>query len=80
MNVLKSSLGPFITLFLYCLKLLAQASVCFFPLFFFFFWNRFFDMVNSITEEMGKTTEEGECYGDSLEVFFFLPTYKILDF
>lgn len=26
-------------------------------------------MVNSITEEMGKTTEEGECDGDSLEVF-----------
>ncbi|XP_054675438.1 mitogen-activated protein kinase kinase kinase 5 isoform X2 [Grus americana] len=28
---------------------------------------RFFDMVNSITEEIGKTTEEGECEGDSLE-------------
>uniref|UniRef100_A0A8C5TN18 mitogen-activated protein kinase kinase kinase n=1 Tax=Malurus cyaneus samueli TaxID=2593467 RepID=A0A8C5TN18_9PASS len=28
---------------------------------------RFFDMVNSITEEIGKTTEEGECDGDSLE-------------
>uniref|UniRef100_A0A8B9IS82 mitogen-activated protein kinase kinase kinase n=1 Tax=Amazona collaria TaxID=241587 RepID=A0A8B9IS82_9PSIT len=28
---------------------------------------RFFDMVNSITEELGKTTEEGECDGDSLE-------------
>ncbi|NXU03472.1 M3K5 kinase, partial [Buphagus erythrorhynchus] len=28
---------------------------------------RFLDMVNSITEEMGKTTEEGECDGDSLE-------------
>lgn len=25
-------------------------------------------MVNSITEELGKTTEEGECDGDSLEV------------
>lgn len=39
-------------------------------------------MVNSITEEMGKTTEEGECDGDSLEVFvlFFLPTYKIMGF
>ncbi|NXC14683.1 M3K5 kinase, partial [Corythaeola cristata] len=28
---------------------------------------RFFDMVNSITDEIGKTTEEGECDGDSLE-------------
>ncbi|OXB68432.1 hypothetical protein ASZ78_010053 [Callipepla squamata] len=28
---------------------------------------RFFDMVNSITEEIGKATEEGECDGDSLE-------------
>ncbi|KYO19067.1 mitogen-activated protein kinase kinase kinase 5 isoform X2 [Alligator mississippiensis] len=28
---------------------------------------RFFDMVNSITEEIGKNTEEGECDGDSLE-------------
>uniref|UniRef100_A0A669P1E8 mitogen-activated protein kinase kinase kinase n=1 Tax=Phasianus colchicus TaxID=9054 RepID=A0A669P1E8_PHACC len=28
---------------------------------------RFFDMVNSITEEIGKSTEEGECDGDSLE-------------
>lgn len=39
-------------------------------------------MVNSITEEMGKTTEEGECDGDSLEVLvlFFLPTYKIMGF
>lgn len=39
-------------------------------------------MVNSITEEMGKTTEEGECDGDSLEVFvlFYLSTYKITVF
>ncbi|XP_025977072.1 mitogen-activated protein kinase kinase kinase 5 isoform X2 [Dromaius novaehollandiae] len=28
---------------------------------------RFFDMVNSITEEIGKNTEDGECDGDSLE-------------
>ncbi|XP_019405735.1 PREDICTED: mitogen-activated protein kinase kinase kinase 5 isoform X2 [Crocodylus porosus] len=28
---------------------------------------RFFDMVNSITEEIGKNTEEGEYDGDSLE-------------
>uniref|UniRef100_A0A8D2JJD0 mitogen-activated protein kinase kinase kinase n=1 Tax=Varanus komodoensis TaxID=61221 RepID=A0A8D2JJD0_VARKO len=28
---------------------------------------KFFVMVNSITEEMGKNTEEGECDGDSLE-------------
>lgn len=32
------------------------------------FLYRFFDMVNSITEEIGKNTEEGECDGDSLEV------------
>ena len=30
-------------------------------------------MVNSITEEIGKTTEEGECDGDSLEVFLLPP-------
>jgi len=29
-------------------------------------------MVNSITEEIGKSTEEGECDGDSLEVFIYL--------
>ncbi|KAM6464599.1 mitogen-activated protein kinase kinase kinase 5 isoform 3-T3 [Liasis olivaceus] len=28
---------------------------------------KFFEMVNSITEEIGKNTEEGECDGDSLE-------------
>uniref|UniRef100_A0A8C4W3V1 mitogen-activated protein kinase kinase kinase n=1 Tax=Gopherus evgoodei TaxID=1825980 RepID=A0A8C4W3V1_9SAUR len=28
---------------------------------------RFFDMVNSITEDIGKNTEEGECDGDSVE-------------
>ncbi|MEE6475785.1 hypothetical protein FKM82_010858 [Ascaphus truei] len=28
---------------------------------------KFFDMVNSITEEIGKNIEEGECDGDSLE-------------
>ncbi|KAM8809704.1 mitogen-activated protein kinase kinase kinase 5 [Eudromia elegans] len=28
---------------------------------------RFFDMVNSITEEIGKNTDDGECDGDSLE-------------
>uniref|UniRef100_A0A6J0SJ01 mitogen-activated protein kinase kinase kinase n=1 Tax=Pogona vitticeps TaxID=103695 RepID=A0A6J0SJ01_9SAUR len=28
---------------------------------------KFFEMVNSITEEKGKNTEEGECEGDSLE-------------
>ncbi|KAH0622328.1 hypothetical protein JD844_024528 [Phrynosoma platyrhinos] len=28
---------------------------------------RFFEMVNSITEEIGKNTEEGDCDGDSLE-------------
>lgn len=83
-----SSLGLYITLFLYCLKLLSQVTVSSMCLLFsphpflFFFLNRFFDMVNSITEEMGKTTEEGECDGDSLEVFvlFFLPTYKIMSF
>lgn len=39
-------------------------------------------MVNSITEEIGKTTEEGECDGDSLEVFlFFFPNIlRILGF
>lgn len=37
--------------------------------FLFLAFNRFFDMVNSITEEIGKTTEEGECDGDSLEVY-----------
>lgn len=29
---------------------------------------RFFDMVNRITEDIGKNTEEGECDGDSVEV------------
>lgn len=48
-------------------------------------FNRFFDMVNSITEEIGKTTEEGECDGDSLEVFlllylFVLPQHTIWGF
>ncbi|XP_025150267.3 mitogen-activated protein kinase kinase kinase 5 isoform X1 [Bubalus bubalis] len=28
---------------------------------------RFFEMVNTITEEKGKNTEEGDCEGDSLE-------------
>ncbi|XP_062980692.1 mitogen-activated protein kinase kinase kinase 5 isoform X2 [Elgaria multicarinata webbii] len=28
---------------------------------------KFFEMVNSITEEIGKNTEEGECDGDALE-------------
>ncbi|XP_077669228.1 mitogen-activated protein kinase kinase kinase 5 isoform X4 [Eretmochelys imbricata] len=28
---------------------------------------RFFDMVNSITEDIGKNTEEGDCDGDSVE-------------
>ncbi|XP_074846592.1 mitogen-activated protein kinase kinase kinase 5 isoform X2 [Carettochelys insculpta] len=28
---------------------------------------RFFDMVNRITEDIGKNTEEGECDGDSVE-------------
>lgn len=27
-------------------------------------------MVNTITEEKGKNTEEGDCEGDSLEVIF----------
>jgi hypothetical protein len=29
---------------------------------------RFFEMVNTITEEKGRSTEEGDCEGDSLEV------------
>lgn len=29
---------------------------------------RFFEMVNTITEEKGRGTEEGDCEGDSLEV------------
>lgn len=38
-------------------------------------------MVNSITEEIGKNTEEGECDGDSLEVrarlVFLLPFWEL---
>lgn len=29
---------------------------------------RFFEMVNTITEEKGRGTEDGDCEGDSLEV------------
>lgn len=48
--------------------------------FLFLAFNRFFDMVNSITEEIGKTTEEGECDGDSLEVHsvFFVVFFKLI--
>jgi len=59
------------SLSLYCLK--CVFSFLFFLFFSFFPFNRFFDMVNSITEEIGKTTEEGECDGDSLEVFLLPP-------
>lgn len=33
-------------------------------------------MVNSITEEIGKSTEEGECDGDSLEVVIYFSLFS----
>lgn len=47
----------------------AVSNTCLHFFLIFLAFNRFFDMVNSITEEIGKTTEEGECDGDSLEVY-----------
>lgn len=53
--------------------MIANHQVLLCPLFFssisiLYIFGRFFEMVNSITEEIGKNTEEGECDGDSLEV------------
>lgn len=36
---------------------------------------RFFEMVNTITEEKGRGTEEGDCEGDSLEVMAGVHVY-----
>ena len=37
-------------------------------------------MVNTITEEKGRNTEEGDCEGDSLEVMTLVSVFILLNF